>query len=280
MDWIRLRRILVGDFTWKRLVRSLIEIYVALFVIAFFFADLLIFRPRDASYGDEIGIVKLPTEDGENISAVHLRHPAADYTVLYSHGNGEDIGDILPIVQFIYSKGFSVLAYDYRGYGMSDGRPSVKKSYLDAEAAYRYLVEDQKVAPEMIIAQGRSVGAALAIHTAYKHEIGGLIAESAFVTAYRTRTVIPLTPFDKFKNISKIDHVTCPILFIHGLKDRTIPAWHGIALHKKATSPKQCLWVEDAGHDNVLNIAWEQYWKTFDDFVESIRKEGHEEAEE
>jgi fermentation-respiration switch protein FrsA (DUF1100 family) len=253
---------------------SVLEIYIALLVIAYFFSDKLIFRPRPSSYNDNPAILKIETADGEEISALYLANPTADYTILHSHGNGEDIGDVHPIMASYYQKGFSVLVYDYRGYGTSEGKPSVSKSYKDADAAYEYLVKELNTPPEQIIAYGRSVGAALAVHTAYKHEVAGLIVESGFATAFRVRTVIPIAPFDKFRNIAKVPHIDCPKLFMHGEHDRVIPAWHGKALFKKASEPKMHLWVEDAGHNNVFVAADDDYWEAIGSFVEMIEARG------
>jgi fermentation-respiration switch protein FrsA (DUF1100 family) len=270
MDKKRLRRLLLGEFTLGRIVRSVLFIYICLMLFAYFFADGMIFLPPPPSYVDGPGILKLETEDGETISAYYRANPSAKYTVLYSHGNAEDIGPASEFMDMFHSHGFSVMTYDYRGYGTSEGSPSEKKTYRDVEAAYNCLVDDLSVPPENIIIHGKSVGSGPAVHLAANREAGGLIVESGFVTAFRVRTHVPIVPFDDFANIGKIDHVRCPILFIHGKQDHTVPFWHGEKLFEKATAPKMNLWVESGGHNNVLGTAGEDYWKAVAEFVELI----------
>lgn len=95
MDKSRIKKLLIGDFTVKRLFRSLILIpilvYVGLFFYGLFYADSLIFQPPPASYRDTEKIIKLKSGNG-SISAIFLPNPDARFTILYSHGNAEDIG--------------------------------------------------------------------------------------------------------------------------------------------------------------------------------------------
>ncbi|MEQ9550592.1 MAG: alpha/beta hydrolase [Coleofasciculus sp. G3-WIS-01] len=136
MDKEILKRRLLGEFTWKRLVRSLIFIYVFFALYVFFIADRMIFLPSPSSYPDTPDILKLTTADDIQISAVYLPNPAATYTILYIHGNAEDLGDIQPLLHHLHSLGFSVFAYDYRGYGTSQVSPSERNAYHDSDTAF------------------------------------------------------------------------------------------------------------------------------------------------
>ena len=99
--------------------------YVLIAGVAFTAADRLIFQPPPAGYGpDEPDLVRIPAHDGVQLAALDLRNPSADLTILYSHGNAEDIGHARPSLEALRRLGFSVLAYDYRGYGLSEGTPS------------------------------------------------------------------------------------------------------------------------------------------------------------
>ena len=137
MDKTTLRKLLIGEFTWKRLIRSVLFIYTFFALYVFFRADSMIFLPPPASYQDTQDILKLPVTDSQQISALHLPNPDATYTLLYIHGNAEDLGDIRPKLEDLHRWGFSVFAYDYRGYGTSDGKPSERNAYQDITAAYR-----------------------------------------------------------------------------------------------------------------------------------------------
>lgn len=272
VDKIKIKRLLVGDFTVKRFIRSVILIpiliYVGLFFYGFFYADTMIFQPP-ASYKDTEEIIKLKSGDA-HISAVYLRNPDARFTILYSHGNAEDIGNITALLENIRDMGFSVLAYDYRGYGTSSGAPSEENVYRDIDAAYDYLVRDLNVAPENIIALGRSLGEAVAVDLASRRATGGLIVESSFVTAYRVLTRVSLFPIDKFDSISKIVMARCPVLVIHGTRDKVIPFWHGEKLFEMASEPKLSLWVNGAGHNNLFDVAAVHYSEALREFAELV----------
>lgn len=107
-----------------------------------------------------------PDPDGVTLSAVHLPNPQAVYTVLFSHGNAEDIRDVAPLLNEIHESGFAVFAYDYRGYGSGDGVPTEENAYKDIDAAYAYVTGTLGVAPARIIAYGRSVGGGPAVDLA------------------------------------------------------------------------------------------------------------------
>ncbi|MDD5064004.1 MAG: alpha/beta hydrolase [Phycisphaerae bacterium] len=273
MDKRRIKKILVGDFTIKRLVRSVVFVCACLLLFVYFFSDRMIFwgQSQPSSYGDGPEILKIKTKDGAEISALYLAAPNSEFTILYSHGNSEDIGDIRGVLEAFRDKDFSVLAYDYRGYGTSGGRASGKNAYEDVETVYEYLVGKLGCPPDRIIALGRSLGGAIAMHLACREKLAGLILESSFVSAFRVVTHVPLLPFDKFRNIDKIKEVQCPILIIHGRDDEVVPFWHGERLFETANEPKLKFWVDGAGHNDLFWVAGDSYWDVIGEFTGIIR---------
>ncbi|MCF7847399.1 MAG: alpha/beta hydrolase [Kiritimatiellales bacterium] len=260
----------MGEFSIARVLISTTVIYLFLNMYAWGIADGMIFQPQSASYTDGDRILKLTASDGEKISAVFLENPQARYTILHSHGNAEDIGTAMPSMQDFQRLGFSVLIYDYRGYGTSEGKPSEKKSYRDIEAAYNWLVNEKKIKPNKIILHGRSVGAGPSTWLATRNEVGGVILESAFTSAFRVKTHWKILPIDKFNNLGNIKKVNCPVLVMHGTSDRIIPFWHGQKLYKAAPDPKQSLWVDGAGHNNFVMTAGTQYRSAIVKFIELV----------
>ncbi|HEX6280174.1 MAG TPA: alpha/beta hydrolase, partial [Pyrinomonadaceae bacterium] len=168
--------------------------------------------------------------------------------------------------------GFAVLAYDYRGYGTSAGAPSEEKSYEDIDAAYRYLTEELRVLPGKIILHGRSLGGGPSTDLAARRPVGGLILESTFTTAFRTVTRYQLVPFDKFRNLDKLALSKCPVLVIHGKDDRTIGFHHGEALFDSAPGMKYSLWVDNAGHNDLADVAGESYLNAIRDFSQELNR--------
>lgn len=271
MEKKKVKNLLVGEFNIKRLILSFAFIYTLIMLFVYFFANRMIFLPQGSSYEDGDEILKVETQEGIYISALHLQGSDAEFTILYSHGNAEDIGDLRELFEEFNNKGYSVFAYDYRGYGTSEGKASEKNAYRDIEAAYKYLVEELGVPANRIIALGRSVGGGAAVHLAQRHELGGLILESSFTSALRAVMRVRLFPFDKFNNLGKIKKVRCPVLVVHGKSDRIIGIRHGQKLFEEANEPKFNLWVDGAGHNDLVWVAGDSYWDAISKFAGTIK---------
>lgn len=265
-----LKRWLFGEFSLKRLIRSAILIYAFLCFYGYFFTDRMIFQPQPATYQDSPELLKLNSE-GIKISALYLPNQQASYTLLFSHGNAEDLGNIRWLMQEWHAMGFAVFAYDYRGYGTSQGNPTEIGAYQDINAAYQYLTQKLKISPAQIIVYGRSVGSGPSVDLASREPVAGLILESPFLTAFRVVTHIPIVPFDKFANLHKIKKVQCPVLIMHGSVDQVIPFWHGQQLFAAANQPKQAFWVEGADHNDVMEVAGPRYTQALQKFVKLVR---------
>lgn len=232
----------------------LLALYIGLFLFAYLLSDSMIFLPHPSSYQDSAEILKITAVSGKKISAVYLPNPSAKFTLLVSHGNAEDLGDDRYWLDSLRHAGFSVFAYDYEGYGTSEGKPSEKACYEDAAAAYEYLAVDLKTAPNRIIIFGRSVGTGPAAYVAAKRPSAGVILQSPFVSAFRVLTRIPLLPFDKFPNYKYIRHIHSPVLIMHSHADSVIPFWHGQRIFDLANQPKYFFWARNADH-NYLDSA-------------------------
>ncbi|MBW3570934.1 MAG: alpha/beta hydrolase [Gemmatimonadetes bacterium] len=255
------------------LLRSLLLIilaYAAFAGLVWLFAERLIFLPPRERYEKTSEILLIPRADGGSIAAVHLRNPHARYTILFSHGNGEDLGDNAEFLASMRDAGFGVLAYDYSGYGLSTGRPSERAAYADVDAAYEYLTRSAGVPPERVIAHGRSLGGAVAADLASRRPVAGLVLESTFTTIFRVVRSYPLVPFDRFRTIEKLPRVTAPVLVIHGTEDGVVGFWHGRRLYELARGPKRELWVRGAGHNDLAWVAGERYWDALREFAESL----------
>ncbi len=251
---------------------SLLLMYLVLGGVAFFFSEQAIFQPPAASYQDNGEVVKLTTRDGEKISALYFPNSQATYTILYSHGNGTDLGYIRPLLIALQQLGFSVFAYDYRGYGTSDGTPSEHKTYEDIAAAYQYLTEVLRVPAKRIILYGHSVGSGPSIDLATREPVAGVILEGAFTSTFRVVTQIPVLPFDRFDNLSKIRAVRSPILVIHGTDDRVIPFSHARQLYEQANQPKQFVAIAGADHNDLMEVAGLKYQDVLIEFVRLIEQ--------
>ena len=175
-----------------------------------------------------------------------------------------------PFLQDMQKQGFSVFAYDYQGYGLSQGTSSEAHSYEDIDAAYNYLTEVLKIPAKNIILQGRSLGAAVSLDLAIKKPVAAIIMETPFVTAFRVLTVFPILPCDKFNNLAKIKKLNLPLLIIHGTHDTIVPIWHSKKLFSMAKKNKQNFWVPFANHDDIWWRARNEYWAAILKFVKYL----------
>jgi fermentation-respiration switch protein FrsA (DUF1100 family) len=262
--WSRLR-----DLGASLLVAAL-ALYMALVGVGLFLSDGFIFRPRPSSYKDTPELLKLTAADGKKITALYLPNPSAKYTLLISHGNSEDLGDDRDWCEDLRGAGFNVFAYDYEGYGTSEGKPTEARTYQDVSAAYSYVVGVLKTPPDRVIIFGKSVGSGPAVHIAAREPVAGLIVQSGFMSAFRVMTRVSIVPFDKFPNYKDIRNVHCPVLFIHGTVDSVIGFYHGKELFELANEPKSHLWVEGANHNDVEEVAGDSYIKTIQTFAASL----------
>lgn len=254
------------------MVLVILSVYLGLFLYAYFFADKIAFQPPPSTYRDDERIIKVTVEGDRRLSAIYLDNPSATHTILFCHGNAEDLGLLRPFLEELRKSGFSVFAYDYRGYGTSNGVPGEASGYRDIETVYTYLTEEYKIPTEKIIAHGRSLGGAFAIHLASRKPVAGLVVESSFTSGFRVLTQVPLFPLDRFRNLSKLSEVQCPTFFIHGRRDEVIRFSHGEALFQSANEPKTYLWVEDAGHNDLFYRAGARYITKMQEFSELIKE--------
>ncbi len=152
MDKTRWRRLLVGEWNWKRPFKSIAFIYIALALVAVLAPYKIMFRPPEASYDESNeAYVALATPEEENIACFYYPAKMGFPTLLWSHGNGEDIGLLEPILEYYHKYGLGILAYDYPGYGLSSGSPTEESCYRSAEAAMLYLIEDKGIRLDKVL---------------------------------------------------------------------------------------------------------------------------------
>jgi abhydrolase domain-containing protein 17 len=98
---------IIGRWSWQRILRLPLIAYGTIALYAYFLGDRQLFQPHPASYRDTPDFIKLSTPNGQTISAQYLTHTAAQYTILYSHGNAQDLGDIRPILEDLHALKFN-----------------------------------------------------------------------------------------------------------------------------------------------------------------------------
>lgn len=254
---------------------ALATAYLLLMAYAYFRADSLIFPAPEASYIDDSSIKKLKTATGDTISILYLPVEKSAQLLLYSHGNGEDLGYIRPLLESFQEAGIAVLSYDYPGYGTSPGIASEAATYAAADAVYQYALLKLNYKAADIVLYGRSLGSGPSTWLAERYAVGGLIMDGAFSSTFRVLTGIKLLPWDKFDNLARLPRIRCPIFLIHGKLDQIVPFSHAKA-NARAVGPRATsLWVDQANHNDLIDQAPELYWQSTLNFIRNPQDNGH-----
>lgn len=194
---------------------------------------------------------------------------------LFSHGNAGNIADRLESILLLRRMGFSVLAYDYGGYGYSEGQPSESRIYADVEAMWQYLKSDLGIAPEKIVIFGRSLGGAAAVHLASKVQPAAVVLESTFTSIPDVVRGLPLgfllAPCirHEFPSLAKIKDIHAPLLVIHSPEDDVIPFSHGRMLFEAANEPKTFFEIHGSHNDGFV-LSMESYMQAWNQFISPI----------
>lgn len=248
-------------------------IYLTLLLVVGLFSNRFIYWPPTSSYELEASnILQVKRQGGEKVAIYYRQAGRGMPTILWSHGNAEDIGNLEDLFVRFNSQGYGILAYDYPGYGQSDGEPNEKGCYESVETAYLYLTNDLKVSADDVIIYGQSVGSGPAVWIASQKPCAGLVLVSPFVSAFRVMTKVPLFPGDQFKNAQRISGVKAPLLVIHGDQDKVIKQWHGKKLYELHSGPKTFLDVPGAGHNNLYMLAVDDIFHAIDRFRSDIQE--------
>ena len=232
-----------------------------------------------AEHGLAYDDASLTTEDGVRLHGWFVPGQG-EITWLWFHGNAGNISHRLENLKQLHERlDVNILLFDYRGYGQSQGAPSEKGTYLDADAALAYLRSRQDVNADRIVYFGRSLGAAIAVDLAHHEPPYGLILESSLPPiSFVARQAYPILPSwfvgivlrARYDALSKIGNIEAPVLFLHGDKDDVVPISAGKRLFDAAREPKQFYVIPNAGHNDRYAVGGEPYFATLARFLDRL----------
>jgi pimeloyl-ACP methyl ester carboxylesterase len=205
-------------------------------------------------------------------------YPATGTTrgvVIYCHGNAESMATRAWIADRLSRLGLDVLLFDYRGYGLSQGRPSEEGLARDARAAWQYVVEKRAVALNRVVIMGHSLGSAVAARLALSVDPApaGLVVGSPFpdMPALFARHA-PWLPdwmlrwkIDRHEAGSRLAELQAPLLVMIGTDDAVIPPELSFEVLNVAAGPSTLVSVS-AGHDTVMGHP--EVWDALGVFLE------------
>ncbi len=244
----------IGKWSWKRPIYSLLSVYLLLLLAVIFFADRLIFFPPAARYAENLdGFKYLINDKDEQVAIIYKPADKDMPTLLWSHGNAEDINLVQPYMDHLHGRGYGILAYDYPGYGLSDGKPTEAGCIRNIDAAWKHLTETLAIPEKKIFIIGQSVGSGPSVWLAEKTQPAGLVLFSPFISINRVPFKINPFPYDRFPNLKRIANVSSPLLVIHGDQDTVIDQSHGKAIHEKHQGEKTFHDAKGCGHNDILS---------------------------
>lgn len=267
------------------IVRVLVAAYVGFAVILMVFQSRFIYFPERRIYAtpDEVGLsyepVRFEASDGVGLAGWFIPAEKPRGIVLFCHGNAGNISHRLESIQVLHRLGLDTFIFDYRGYGQSGGRITERGTYRDAEAAWRYLVEDRQIDRTKIVIFGRSLGGTIAAWLAQDHTPKALIIESTFISvrdiAAQLYPYLPVRLMSRF-NYNAVDYirgVNCPVLIVHSRDDEMIPFSHGEKLFEAANEPKEFLEIRGS-HNEGFIVSAQRYHDGLDSFISEHLGEG------
>ncbi len=263
------------NLPWSRIILLFVFFYLLLLLFAWIQADRILFPfPEPASYTKEDVDFFITSDNGIQIACI--REDAIKpngLVVLYSHGNGEDLGMIRDQLRELTQFGCNFISYDYPGYGLSEGTPSEDGCNHAIQYLYEHLIAKMNIDPKRIVLWGRSLGTGPSCFLASNVKGAGLLLETPFLSAFRTITEIPVLPWDRFRNIDLASSVQCPSLIIHGSLDEVIPFRQGRRIYQELPEPKEFLEIKDALHNNLAEKGGRLYNEAIKKFLNNLLKD-------
>jgi fermentation-respiration switch protein FrsA (DUF1100 family) len=215
--------------------------------------------------GAELGLpfenVFFETSDGVKLNGWFFpaltNSTKSSVTILICHGNAGNISHRLELCRILLDGGVNVFVYDYRGYGLSQGRPSEAGTYKDAQAALEWL---KKRGFNQVVGFGESLGGGVAAELCLREPMSGLVLQSTFTSVPDIGAeLFPWLPVRllasiKYETRTKLPSIRVPVLVMHSRDDELIEFHHGEKLFAAANEPK-LFWELKGGHNDPLSDA-------------------------
>lgn len=214
--------------------------------------------------GARIEDIYFQTRDNVRLNAWFIPAKPGKPTIIYAHGNSGNMGDRVDVMELFTRQGYGFLAFDYRGYGKSQGVPSEQGLYRDLEAASQYLIRQKHIPVSQQIALGGSLGSGVVVDVATRIPFRAVIifatltstpdvAEHLFRNTKWRYVPFQLGMQHRFESEKKIQNIQSPLIIMHGAEDQMMPLRMPETLFKKAKTPyKKLIVIKHANHDNVL----------------------------
>lgn len=211
---------------------------------------------------DEVGYeqVTIVTPDGLILCAWYMPPRSPDGPVILDcHGAGVNLTNRVGFFVLMQPLGAGVLAFDYRGFGLSEGTPNENALYRDAMTAWDYLVNVRGIDPRRIVLHGHSLGGAVAAWLADRVGPAGLILESSFTSL--TDSIAEIVWFLPIRLIFRqafgtreyLSKTSCPVLIVHSREDPVVPFHHAQDLLLAVKGPRELLEISGDHYNGIFS---------------------------
>ncbi|HYG22715.1 MAG TPA: alpha/beta hydrolase [Verrucomicrobiae bacterium] len=231
--------------------------------------------PAEKESAQPIQDVFFKASDGVQLNAwffpAALNAPRRDLALVLCHGNGGNISHRVDLCLLLRELGINVLSFDYRGYGLSEGRPSEEGTYKDAQAAHAWLVQNG-FPHQRIIAYGESLGGGVASELAAREPVAGLVLHSTFTSIPDIGSeLFPWLPVRllcriRYNTLDRLPRIKVPVLVLHSRTDEMIGFAHGERNFAAANEPKQFAEIH-GGHNDPLGADRDTFVRAIESFL-------------
>lgn len=230
-------------------------------------------------FKDNVTFYHLTTSRNSVIGSCMAWYHEARCTILFAHGNATDLGMMREQLMNIRTMlGVNVFAFDYTGYGVSTGKPTVKHTYADVEAAYDFLTKRLGINPNSIVGYGQSLGTGVIAHLAVNRKLKGLVLHSPLMSGLRLVQDVKKTLwFDIYPVVDLVKRVQIPVWILHGTDDQEVPISHGEGVYAACSNPWNHWFVVGGHHNNLENFREQEYYHRFNDFLKYLGFQKEEE---
>lgn len=223
--------------------------------------------------------IKIATAGGAKLDTWYFKTPEAKRVVIINHGNAGNLLNRLFIAKSLIQAGNSVVLYDYRGYGKSEGDISLPGLQEDALAVYDYTRDTLGYKPEQIVLYGESIGGGVSARVAQQRPVAAVIMHSPFTALHHVAQsgavwlhLYPdwVFPQPHYENTSFVQGKHPPLLILYGDKDHLVPPEQSRQLFSQASQPKTIVLVRGAGHNDMIDVNEKLYYQSIDTFLKKL----------
>jgi len=220
----------------------------------------------------------LQTADGETIQSFYFKHDEVEpkQLLIYFHGNAGNLYHRFGYAQKLYEMNYDILLVSYRGYAKSSGKPNEPGIYLDAKTAIDFATDSLKFQEKNIVLYGRSLGSAVAVHSAQNRKFKGVVLATPMTSGREMSKAMGMgylksVAGNSFNSIEKITNLASPLLIVHGDLDDTIPIEMGQELYETYQGTKCFTEIKGGNHNDLQDVSPEQFWGDIEKFLGSLK---------